>query len=65
MAYYAYKNVRDLLPEFIIKAQGEEYEGDSNYDGDMWYATAEYIEELIYALKQTGHSLDSETGKFI
>ena len=43
MAYYAYKTVRDLLPEFIIKKQGEDYEGDGNYDGDQWYAAEDYI----------------------
>lgn len=43
MAYYAYKTVRYLLPEFIIKKQGEDYEGDGNYDGDQWYAAEDYI----------------------
>lgn len=46
MAYYAYKNVRDLLPDHIIKAQGEDYEGTCDYDGDMWIAAADYIIEL-------------------
>lgn len=46
MAYYAYKTVRDLLPDHIIKAQGPDYEGDGNYDGDQWYAAADYINEL-------------------
>jgi hypothetical protein len=46
MAYYAYKTVRDLLPEHIIKAQGPDYEGDGNYDGDQWYAAEAYILEL-------------------
>ena len=43
MAYYAYKTVRDILPEFIILKQGDNYEGDGNYDGDQWYAAEEYI----------------------
>lgn len=47
MAYYAYKAVRDLLPEHIIEAQGPDYEGDGNYDGDQWYAAEDYILELI------------------
>lgn len=46
MAYYAYKTVRDLLPKHIIDAQGSDYEGNGNYDGDQWYAAAAYINEL-------------------
>jgi hypothetical protein len=46
MAYYAYKTVRDLLPKHIIDAQGPDYEGDGNYDGDQWYAAKAYINEL-------------------
>ena len=46
MAYYAYKNVRDLLPDHIIEAQGPDYEGTCDYDGDMWIAAADYIIEL-------------------
>lgn len=46
MAYYAYKTVRDLLPPHIIEAQGPDYEGDGNYDGDQWYAAEAYILEL-------------------
>lgn len=47
MARYAYKEVRDLLPNHIIENMGPDYDGDANYDGDMWCATANYIEELI------------------
>ena len=47
MAYYTYKQVRDLLPQHIIDAQGPDYEGDGNYDGDQWNAAADYIDELI------------------
>ena len=47
MAYYAYKHVRDLLPKHIIDAQGPDYEGNGNYDGDQWYAAQDYILELI------------------
>jgi hypothetical protein len=46
MAYYAYKAVRDLLPKHIIDAQGVDYEGEANYDGDQWYAAEAYINEL-------------------
>jgi len=34
MAAYAYKYVRDRLPQFIIDKQVD-YEGDGNYDGDQ------------------------------
>jgi len=47
MAYYACKQVRDLLPQHIIDAQGSDYEGNAGYDGDQWDAAAEYIEELV------------------
>jgi hypothetical protein len=54
MAYYNYKRVRDLVPnEFVeefskvYKEQtGEDYCGESNYDGDMWIMTANYIDYL-------------------
>ena len=46
MAYYAYKQVRDLLPQHIIDAQGPDYEGAADYDGDQWVAAADYIVEL-------------------
>lgn len=47
VAHYAYKTVRDLLPPHIVEAQGPDYEGDGNYDGDQWYAAEAYILELI------------------
>ena len=61
MAYYAYKCVRDALPDSVMTTeyyraavcncdgtckQQCEYEGDANYDGDMWTVTAEYITRL-------------------
>ena len=56
MAYYAYKEVRDLLPaDTAEKYQfryGEEYEGGANYDGDMWIAAADYIVELLDKIKE-------------
>lgn len=57
MAYYAYKTVRDLLPDHIIKAQGDAYEGNPNYDGDMWYATEDYINELLDHRKTLAQAL--------
>lgn len=50
MAYYAYKQVRDLLPQHIIDKQGPDYQGDGNYDGDQWNAAADYIVELKESL---------------
>ena len=58
MGYYACRKVKDLLPDYIIKQQGPDYEGGCNYDGDMWYAAADYIldlksqrDELLAALR--------------
>lgn len=42
MASYTYKYVRDLLPEWA-KEGIEKYDGDANYDGDMWLAACDYI----------------------
>lgn len=57
MAYYAYKEVRDLIPnEFrdkYIEHIDSGYEGEANYDGDMWSLTAQYIDFL-----QTTESYD-------
>jgi hypothetical protein len=47
MAFYAYKTVRDLLPDHIIKSMGDDYEGAADYDGDQWYAAEAYINELV------------------
>lgn len=55
MAYYNYKIVRDQIPNefrdaFICtyeKTTQKEYDGDANYDGDLWVLTAEYIEYLL------------------
>jgi len=59
MAYYAYKEVRDLIPndfrdrfeESFKVENGREYDGDANYDGDMWLLAAAYIEHLQCELK--------------
>lgn len=45
MAAYAYKYVRDLLPDYLTN-DVEGYEGDPGYNGDQWYATSHYIHEL-------------------
>lgn len=45
MAAYNYKYVRALLPPFA-EVDIEDYEGTSNYDGDMWLAAANYITAL-------------------
>jgi len=52
MSYYNYKYVRDQLPEWIIKEQGEDYEGDANYDGDQWCAASDYIDYLVSKIKE-------------
>jgi hypothetical protein len=54
MAYYAYKNVRDAIPDdFRVKYEkewleetGHEFEGSADYNGDLWHMTAAYIEHL-------------------
>lgn len=62
MAYYTYKEVRDLIPddfkeEFIKNYNeryskfGHVYDDDANYNGGMWLLTAAYIE---YLLKKCG-----------
>lgn len=59
MAYYTYKEVRDLIPDDFSKkyiamfeeSYGREYNYDSNYDGDMWSLTAAYIESLQNEIK--------------
>ena len=56
MAYYSYKEVRDLLPEdtaekYLLR-YGQEYEGEANYDGDQWTAAADYIVELLDKIKE-------------
>ena len=43
MGAYAYKYVRDYLPEFV---KDDDYEGSADYDGDQWYAAEEYIKAL-------------------
>ena len=64
MAYYAYKTVQDLLPDFIIKKMGEEYEGGADYDGDQWIAASNYIEYLQELVKKysrdRGYDFDKE-----
>jgi hypothetical protein len=57
MAYYNYKIVRDQLPSWIIEAQGPDYEGDGNYDGDQWCAAAAYISFLEGRVLESGGNL--------
>jgi hypothetical protein len=61
MAYYTYKVVRDLLPQHIIDAMGDDYEGGANYDGDQWLAAAEYIKELQQLVKDAPKFFSSES----
>ena len=61
MAYYNYKRARDVMPDNVLTTEyyraavcncdGSclrpcDYDGDSNYDGDMWTVTAEYINRI-------------------
>lgn len=62
MAYYAYKTVRDLLPEHIIKQMGDDYEGAADYDGDQWYAAEAYILELLEHRKELLEALQITRG---
>jgi hypothetical protein len=59
MAYYAYKEVRDLLPQHIIDAMGPDYEGACDYNGDMWSAAALYIVELQDQVRELNKRLNS------
>lgn len=45
MAYYSYKRVRDLIPQYIIDTI-QNYDSDPGYDGDLHLASALYINEL-------------------
>ena len=65
MAYYSYKRARDAVPPRVMTtdyyraafcggckgfcAAQCEYDGDANYDGDMWSVTADYITRLRQA----------------
>jgi hypothetical protein len=51
MGSYAYKYVSDLLPPHLTSDKPD-YEGEANYDGDQWYAAAEYIAELEAELRK-------------
>lgn len=54
MAYYAYKRVRDLIPESFQEPweeayeaeNGCEYDGDPGYDGSAWDLAADYVVHL-------------------
>lgn len=56
MAYYAYKQVRDLLPErytstLFEEREGRSFDGTADYDGDYYIAAALYIEDLLEEIK--------------
>ena len=61
MAAYAYKWVKDYIPPFITDSM-EDYEGEANYDGDLWDAAHEYIcaleQEVAFQheITKTAHS---------
>lgn len=60
MAYYAYKEVRDLLPQDVINRMGPDYEGSCDYDGDMWSAAALYIEDLLEEIETLKQQLENK-----
>ena len=45
MGAYAYKVCDRLTPEWAKEAIID-YDGTADYNGDLWYATAEYIKDL-------------------
>lgn len=45
MAAYSYKYARAKIPEYVTNLI-EDYEGEANYDGDLWVAADNYIVEL-------------------
>lgn len=57
MAYYAYKVVRDQLPQWIEDACPEDFDHDANYDGGQWYKTSVYITFLEKRIKSLGGDL--------
>lgn len=57
MGSYAYKEVVYSLPEWTTEAI-EDYDGDANYDGDAWIATAIYIDFLERRLRELGGNFD-------
>ena len=60
MAYYNYKRVAYNIPEFIIKQQGDDYEGGCDYDGDLWCAAADYIDWLEHQIPNLVELLTKE-----
>lgn len=61
MGAYHYKYVRDQVPLYVTEGIAD-YEGGCDYDGDLWVAASEYIEELErelakqYAATKTMHN---------
>jgi hypothetical protein len=68
MGYYAYKNVRDAIPQAFQDAwevkfkedAGRDYEEDPGYDGDMWLLAADYIKHLEDRIKALEVGPDGE-----
>jgi hypothetical protein len=57
MASYAYKDVVYGLPDWTTEAI-DNYDGDPNYDGDAWTATAIYINFLERRVRALGGDFD-------
>jgi hypothetical protein len=56
MANYAYKLVWRLLPDHILEDHQEDL--DCNYEAGLWYAAADYIEELRAEIAELKNDLE-------
>ena len=74
MAWYSYKQVAYNIPasfqrDFEKKFKeeyGREYEGTSDYDGDLWHLVAAYIDHLQALNKVTPETtLDEVAAKIV
>ena len=62
MAYYAYKQVRDLLPESELKT----WDGEAGYDSNLWSIAAKRMRkmraDILHAIEMgAGSSEEAET----
>ena len=52
MAYYNYKELRDVLPPEMVD-KWEEEDGSADYDSTLWSLGADYIEQLKKELDES------------
>ena len=55
MGNYAYKDAESMIPARIL----DEHDTDPHYDGGLWDAAAEYMEELEAKLKVATHFVEN------